>query len=188
MHGPVFLALECLDFKFALDDHAQRGALHTPGRKPGADFAPQQWRQVETDQIIKRAPRLLGIYQRLGNFARVCDRFSHRRLGDLIEHHALQVLSLHAALGLEQLGDMPGDSLTLAVRVGSQIDVVCRCGGLGDRVHVLAVARDGFVFHRKLVLGIDRAGLRDQVAHMPVRGKNLEILAQIFLQRLGLCR
>ena len=115
-------------------------------------------------------------------------RFAHRRLGDLVEHHALHVLALDAALGLEQFGNVPGDRFPFAVRVGRQIDVVRSGGGLGDRVHVLAVARDGLVFHRKTVVGIHCAGLGDQVAHVPIRGKYLEILAQIFLQCLGLGR
>ena len=83
---------------------------------------------------------------------------------------------------------MPCDRLPFAVRVGCQIDVVCIGGCLGNRVHVLAVARDGFVLHRKIIFGIDCAGLGNQVAHVSIRGEDFKILAQIFLQRFGLGR
>jgi len=83
---------------------------------------------------------------------------------------------------------MPGDRLPFAVRVGCQQDVVGFGGGLRDRVYMLAVARDGLVLHCEAVVGIDRAAFRHQVAHVAVGGQHLEVLAQIFLERLGLGR
>ena len=49
------------------------------------------------------------------------------------------------------------------------------------------VALDQLVLHREAVVGIDRAFLRHQVAHVAIGGQHLEILAQVFLDgaRLG---
>ncbi len=83
---------------------------------------------------------------------------------------------------------MPGDGLPFSVRVGRKKDVVgCRCG-FGDLVDMFAVARDGFVLHGKVVVGVDSTGLGDQVAHVAIGSKDLEILAQILFQSLGLGR
>ena len=94
MQGPVFLRLEVLDLDFAFSDEPERRALHAAGGQPAADFLPQHWRKVETDQIIQRPAGLLGVDQRHGNVARIVHRVLDRRLGDFIEHHALQTLVL----------------------------------------------------------------------------------------------
>jgi hypothetical protein len=54
LDGPVLAPLEGLDLQLALDDQAQRRALHAPGGEPAADLLPQQRRQVEADQIVQR--------------------------------------------------------------------------------------------------------------------------------------
>jgi len=81
---------------------------------------------------------------------------------------------------------MPADRLAFAVRVGSQIDVVGRTRGLGDRIDMLLVLLDGLVAHGETALGIDRALLRHQIAHMAVAGEDGEVLAEVFVDRLGL--
>ncbi len=47
----------------ALADHAQRRALHAAGRQTAAHLLPQQRRQVEADEIVERAARLLRVDQ-----------------------------------------------------------------------------------------------------------------------------
>src|SRR5690606_22491790 len=74
----------------------------------------------------------------------------------------------------------------LAVRVGGQPDVVGTARGLGDGLHVLFVLLDQVVAHGEAVRGVDRAFLGDQVAHMPVGGQDGEVLAEVFVDRLGL--
>jgi hypothetical protein len=66
-------ALEGLDLQLALDDQAQRRALHAPGGEPAADLLPQQRREVEADQVVQRPARLLGVDQVRGQLARVGD-------------------------------------------------------------------------------------------------------------------
>ncbi len=83
---------------------------------------------------------------------------------------------------------MPADRLAFAIQVGRQIDVIGQLGRLGDRVDVLLVALDDLVGHGETVFGIDRALLRLQVAHVTVGGEDLEVLAEVFVDRLGLGR
>src|SRR5579859_3985882 len=67
MQGPVFAALEILDFMFAFDNKPQCRTLYPARRQAGSDFFPQQGRKIEADQVIKRPARLLCIHQRHGN-------------------------------------------------------------------------------------------------------------------------
>ncbi len=53
-------------------------------------------------------------------------------------------------------------------------------------VDVLFVALDQPVLHREVVLGIDCAFLRHQVAHVPVGGQHFVVLAQVLLDRARL--
>ena len=53
------LGLEALDLLLALHDEAKRRALHAARRQPAPDLLPQQRREIEADQVIERAPRLL---------------------------------------------------------------------------------------------------------------------------------
>ena len=55
LERPVLARLEILDFDFALDDHAQGGALHATGGKPATDLFPQQGREIESDEVVQRA-------------------------------------------------------------------------------------------------------------------------------------
>jgi len=183
---PVLARLERLDLLLALDDHAQRRALHAAGGQAALHLAPQHRGEVEADQVIQRAPRLLGVDQVVGDGARLRHRFLDRARGDLGEDHALHRLVLQQPAFLQDLGDVPADRLALAVRVGRQEDVVGALGGLGDGLDVLFVLLDQVVAHGETVVRIDRAFLRDQVAHVPIRGQDGEVLAEVFVDRLGL--
>ncbi len=60
---PVLARLERFDLLLALDNHAQRRRLYASGRQATLHLAPEHRRQVEADQIVERAPRLLRIDQ-----------------------------------------------------------------------------------------------------------------------------
>ena len=50
-----------------------------------------------------------------------------------------------------------------------------------DRGDVFLVALDRGVIHLEALVGLDRAFLGHQVAHVTVGGQHLEVLAQVFL-------
>src|SRR3546814_4892282 len=62
--GPVFLRAEGLDLALAVNDKTQRDRLHAACRFRAGQLAPQHRRQVESDQIIKRAAGAIGVDQR----------------------------------------------------------------------------------------------------------------------------
>jgi hypothetical protein len=50
---------------------------------------------------------------------------------------------------------------------------------------VAFVAFDQLIAHREVALGVDGTFLRHQVTHMTIGSKDLEVLAEVFVDRLG---
>ena len=186
LDGPVFARIEGFDLLLALDDHAQRRALHATGGQAALHLAPQHRRQVEADQVVQRAARLLGIDQVDRKLARMLDRRLDGARGDLAEHHPVHVLAVEQAVGAQDLADVPGNGLALAIQIGGEIDGVGHPGRFLDGVDVFLVALDHVVLHGEAVLGIDRALLGHQVTDMTVGGQDREVLAEVLVDRLGL--
>src|SRR5579863_10054566 len=106
--APVFLRHEGRDLILAFADHAQRRTLHASGRQSAAHLLPQQWREVEADQVIECAPSLLRIHQVKRQFAWRGDRGANGVLCYLVKHHAMHLLAVQLAALLEYLEQMPG--------------------------------------------------------------------------------
>jgi len=188
LHRPVLASDERLDFFLALDNQAQRRRLHPPGRQAALHFAPQHRRQVEADQIVERTPRLLRIDQIGADLARVGDRLADRTRGDFGKHHPVQHLAFQQTALAQDLDDMPGNGLAFAIRVSGQVQCLGTLGRLGDGIDVLDALFAERVVHGEIVLGIDRAFFRNQVADVAIGGQHLELLAEVFVDRLGLGR
>ena len=83
------------------------GTLHPAGGQARAHFLPQQRREIESHQKIQGAACLLGVHQVDGQLAGARHRLADRVLGDLVEHHPLDLLALEFALGLQELVQVP---------------------------------------------------------------------------------
>ena len=186
LDGPVLLRQERADLLLALADHAQRRALHAPRRQSAAHLLPQERGEIEADQVVERAARLLGVDELERQSARLPDRRADGVARDFVEHHAMHVLAVEIAARLQDLLEVPGDRLALAIRVGRQIQRLRLVQRARDGLDVPLVLVEQLVLHPKAVVGIDRALLGHQVTHVPVGGEHLEIAAQILLDRLGL--
>src|SRR3546814_20698614 len=81
---------------------------------------------------------------------------------------------------------MPRNRLALAIRVGRKPELVSALERGNDRPHVLFVAVDDLVLHLEAIGNVDRTVLGHQITHVTVAGEDLEIFAEIFLDRLGL--
>ncbi len=115
-------------------------------------------------------------------------RLQDRILGDGVENDALDGLVLQHLLVAQHLQHMPGNGLSLAIRIGGEHDAVGVLDQGGDvRQALVRLAVHG-PQHFEIIVGIDRAVLVHQIADMAERGDNLIILAEIFVDRLGLGR
>ena len=106
-------------------------------------------------------------------------------LRDLVEDDAMDRFVLEGAAFLQEFVEMPGDGFTLAIRVGREIEGIGLPEFVCDCLHMFAVAVDDLVIHRKAVLRVDCALLGNEIAHMAIGSKHLEILAEIFLDGFG---
>ena len=86
----------------------------------------------------------------------------------------MQLAILQEFLFLENLGKVPGNRLTFAVRIGREIDVLCFSDSLLDRLDVLLVSFHQRIAHVKIVIRVDCAFFRQQIAHVTIRGDDVE--------------
>ena len=83
---------------------------------------------------------------------------------------------------------MPGNRLTLAIRVGGEdqpVGVLDRLGNVGEALAGGGVDRPG---HGEVLVRAHRAVLGRQIADMVERGQDFIVLAQIFVDCLRLGR
>ena len=183
---PIFPTDEFFDFELAVGDEPQRHRLHPACRARTGKLAPQHRRQGEADQVVERPPRQIGIDQSLVDAPRMVHRFRHRLLGDGIEHHPLDRLAVERLFLLEHFENVPGDRLAFAVGVGRQNELVGALGCFRDVVEPLLRLGVDLPDHTEIVLGIDRAALGGEVAHVPERRQNLVAAPKVLIDRLRL--
>ncbi len=185
---PIFARDKLFDLKLAVADNAQGDRLHPARRARARQFAPQDRRQVEADQIVERAARPVGVDERLVDLARIAHRLLDRVLSHRVEDNAIDALVLEQLLALQNFVDVPGDGLAFPVRVGRKDHAVGGPNRAADVAHPLGGLRVDFPAHGEIVVRIDRAVLGRQIPHMAERGVDLIVLAQIFVDGLGLGR
>ena len=103
---------------FPLDHHAGGHALDPPGRQAGHDLLPQHRGDLVAVEAVEDPPGLLGVDQPAIEIAPLVDRPLDGRPGDLVEDHPL-----HRHRRGQDLEEVPGDGLALAVLVRSQVDL-----------------------------------------------------------------
>ena len=187
LDGPVLARPEGLDLGLPLADQPQGDRLDPSGRAAARQLAPEHGRQGEADQVVERAAREIGVDQLLVQDPGMAEGLLDGALGHLVEDDAAD---LHVAQGLaavQLLGDVPGDGLALAVRVGRQIEPRGALEGLGDLLQPLVRPRVDRPDHGKAVVRQHRAVLGRQVAHMAIAGQDPVAVAQVLVDgfRLG---
>ena len=185
---PVFAGAEGLDLALAVANEAQRHRLHAAGRAGARELAPQHRREREADEIVERTACQIGIDQCLVDRARIGQRLLHGVLGHRVEGDALDRDALQHLLLVQRLQHMPGDRLSLAIRVGCEDELLGAFDGARDLGDLFGAAALDLPFHGEVAVGLHRAVLGRQVADMPERGDHLVVGAQVFVDRLGLGR
>ena len=88
----------------------------------------------------------------------------------------------------EDLGQMPGDRLSLAVQVCRQVERVGGLGGGLERCDHFFSSGHHLVGRLEIVFDIDIDAFAGQVADVPHRGLDLKAGAKVLIDRLGLGR
>ena len=182
---PVFARDEFLDLELAVADDPQRDRLDPARRARARKLPPEDRREGEADQIVERAPRPVGVDERLVDLPRTAHRLQDRVLGDGVEHHPVDALVLEQLLVFQNLVDVPGDRLALAVGVGGENDPIGVLDRAADVAQALRRLGVDLPAHGEIVVRIDGSVLGGEIAHMAEGGVNAVVLAQIFVD--GLC-
>ena len=104
---------------FLSDHEARSHRLHAAGRQGRADLAPQEGRDLVAVEAVEDAAGLLRIHEVGVQIARVFQGALDRFLRDFVKNHAA-----HGNLRLQDLQEVPRDSLTLAVLISCQEEFV----------------------------------------------------------------
>ena len=186
-NGPVLARLERLDFLFPLHDQPQGGALHAARREAARENPRQQRRKGESDQPVHAAPGLLGLDQRHGDVARIFDRLADRAACDLVEGHPVNLLVFQRSFIGQQLQQVPGYGLALAVGIGCQIQRRHPGQCAADPGHRCFRTFHRLELHCEPLPGVDRQAAALEISDVSVAGQHPVVLAEIALQgsRLG---
>ena len=166
MDRPVLPRHEGLDLRLAAAEQPERHRLHPPRRAAARQLAPENRREPVADQVVERPTRLPGPHQVHVDIARPRQRRAHRRRRHLVERDPVH---RHVADGVsfrEPFQHLPGDRLAFPVGVGRQHQGLGALQRLRHRRERPGGALAGLGDHREAVLGLHRARLRRQVAHV----------------------
>ena len=181
---PIFLRNESADLLLTLDNHTLCDRLHTARTQATLYVFPEQRTDLITYDTVKNTARLLRVdlihIQRTGRL----DGSLDSGFGDLIEGDAHDLLRGDAEHG----GQMPGNRLPLAVRVGCQINTAGSLCLLADVADQIASAADVDIMRFKIVFNIHSQGALGQVAHVPFGGNDAIIGAKVALDCSDLVR
>ena len=187
-HAPIFARLVRFDLALAFHHQAQRHRLHAARALGTGQLAPQHRRKREAHQIIQRAPRQIGIDQRLIEIARRLHGLGDSGLGDFIERHPARPTLGQRALVFQPFQQMPADRLPLAIRIGRQDHTVRPLRRLANGGELLGTVRRNLPRHGEILGGVHRAVAGRQIAHMAKAGQHLIVAAEIFVDGLRLGR
>ena len=188
LDAPVLAGPEGLDFRFPVTDQAQRNRLHPSGRPAARQLAPEDRRERESHEIIQGASGQVGVDQFLVERARLRKRLLDRTFGDLVEHDAVNFDTFQRPAPFQFLGDVPGNGLAFAVRVGCQVEPIGPLERIGDIRDALVGPSVHLPDHGKALFGLHRSILGRQIPHMAVARQDLVVLAEVLVDGLGLGR
>ena len=163
---------EVLYLALALNDEPHRHRLHASGRECGLHLAPQHGRELEADEAVEHAARLLRIDKIHVEMSRMLYGVKDGGLRDFVEDDAGGLCLVKP----QHLAQMPRDGFSLAVFIGCQPHLV-------GFLHLAAQLADELLFlFRYLILRlqcgeIDADLLLLQIADVAVRRHHLEILS-----------
>ena len=180
---PVFLGLEGVDLLFPVADQTHGHRLHAARGQALFHLFPQQGADLVAHHPVQDAPGLLGLDLIQVDLGRVGHGGLDGGVRDLVEADAA------VAVGqLQILLQMPGDGFPFPVRVGAQQDAVGLAGFVPQGLDDVALAADGDVMGRVVVVEIHAHGALGQVANMAHAGLDHVITAQEAFDGLGFGR
>ena len=178
---PILLRHKIENFLLSVADNARRYGLHAACGKALAYLCPENGADLIPHQAVENAARLLGVYKAHVDGTRALDGVFDRVCGDFVEHDA----ALAGNIQPQYLRKMPGNRLSLAVRVGGKIDLFGVLRFLSDLFEDVAPAAQGDILGLKAVVDVHPGLALGKIAHVTVGSDHLVMTAQKFSDGFG---
>ena len=172
------------DLAFALDDEPHGDALHAACGERRTHLLPEDGRELEADQTVEDAARLLGVDQIHVDRAGLLDGFEDGPLGDFVEDDTLGLVNGET----QHFGQVPCDGFSFAVFIGREPDGLGLLGQRRKFLDNLAFVARNFIDRFVVLVQIDAEIFFREVPDMPEARLDDEILAQEFFDGLGFGR
>ena len=168
--------MEGADLVFPIHHQTGGNRLNASGGEAPAHFLPKQGRKLVAHNAVKDPPCLLGIHQIMVDGPGLLNGLGHHPAGNFIERNAVDLV----VGNVQQCLQMPGDGLSLSIRVGCEIYLIALFGEGFQIANNVLFALYGLVDRREIMLKIHAHGALGQIPQMPHAGLHLIVTAEIF--------
>ena len=141
----------------------QRHRLNPAGAETPSNLVPQKGAELVAHQPVEYATSLLSVDHPLVDLPGLVECGQDRRPGNLVEREPAD----RALLGPQLPGQVPPDRLTLAVRVGRDVNVIDALGGVPELLDDLLASRNHVVYGREAPVDVDAKFALRQVSDVP---------------------
>ena len=158
--------------------------MHTSCRKPAANLLGHKRAESIAHDSVEQTAALLGVDQLHVDGSGALNTVLHGVLGNLVECNAILLIRVKP----QNIGKMPRNGFSFAVRVGCEIDEIALFGSRLDFLDKLFLALDDLVLGLEIVLDVHTQSALRQVAHVTHRGDHIVARAEVFFYCLCLGR
>ena len=162
VYSPIFNGYEIAYLLFSLYDHSRSDRLNASCGKSAADVLPEERRDLVAYYSIENSSCLLSVDKIHIYLSGLFYRALYSRLCDLVEGNSESLLHGNS----EGCREVPGDSLSLTVRVGREEYLVCRLGFLLDLLYKISLTPYVDVVCLKIILNVNAKAALGKIAHV----------------------
>ena len=182
--SPVFLGNEGTDLLLTLGNDSGRNRLNTSTRKTTLKILPKHLGKLEAYETVKNSSCLLGVNKIHVYLTGILDSLLNSTLCDLIEGN-----TAGSVLGNTELTcDVPGNSLSLTVRVGCEEYLVSALRFLLKFLNNVALTTDIYIVRLEVVFNVNSERTLGQITNVTLRCNNLIVRTKVAFYCIGLCR
>ena len=174
--------LEVHNLALTLNNQADSHRLHTACRQRRFNLLPKNWRQLETDQTVENAARLLCVDQIDIDATRIFDGVQNGRFCNFVENNSFSRFVFQP----QHFVKVPRNGFSLTVLIGCEPYGLCIFGGFFQIGYKLFLVGRNLVFRFILMLDVDAEAFFGQIADVSVTRRHHIIFAQKLFNSLGL--